>query len=195
MAIQILEIESGKYKGRRVKVSQSETVIGRDENAKIRIASEEVSRQHCILTAEENGIRVKDLQSSNGTFIDGRPIKNEAVLQPGQTLTVGPMTFRLLGDSKASGKPVQPVRVPKGGTQEESVLDDDIASWLAEDTPSLNDTTIIKAGLVEESSGDSSMEIPVSNLEGSGSRRKEFKSTADEARDIISRWQESQRDR
>ncbi|MCA8991931.1 MAG: FHA domain-containing protein [Planctomycetaceae bacterium] len=195
MAIHILEIESGKYKGRRVKVSQTETVIGRDENAKIRIASEEVSRQHCILTAEEGGIRVRDLESSNGTFINGRPIKNEALLQPGQSLTVGPMTFRLLGDSKPSEKSAQPVKVPKGGAQEESALDDDIASWLSEDTPSLNDTTIIKAGLAGDGSGDTSIEIPVSNLEGAGGKRKDFKSTAEEAQDIIARWQESQRDR
>lgn len=198
--MQILEIQNGKFKGRRVRVGTEELTVGRDDTCKIRIASEEVSRMHCILTAQDDGVSVRDLDSSNGTFVNGRPVRGQALMQPGALLVVGPMTFKLLGDPQKPDKPT-PVKVAKA-SKDPSVLDDDIASWLAEEneTPgkSLSDTTIIQmpAG---EPTGNSSHEIPVANFDSSASipvtpslRRRDFKTTAEEAQDIISRWQASQ---
>jgi pSer/pThr/pTyr-binding forkhead associated (FHA) protein len=197
MTLQMLEIQSGKYKGKRVKVTEVEVIVGRDEGAKIRIASEEVSRKHCVLQACPDGILVKDLDSSNGTFINGRPIQGEALLEPGCTLTVGPMTFKLLGEPKSTPRPI-PVKIPKVAAGDAGVQEDDIASWLSEESPvpSTSDTTIIKWP-----SGDSSVEIPVhlvttaaslQGTPGSPQRRREFKSTAEEAQDIIARWKAQQ---
>ncbi|MCA9079273.1 MAG: FHA domain-containing protein [Planctomycetaceae bacterium] len=198
MALQILEIQNGKLKGRRLKVTDSDVLVGRDAGCKVRIASEEVSRLHCRLIATPEGVLVKDLGSSNGTFIDGRPIKGNAMLKPGGQLTIGPMTLRLLGEPAAKPKS-DTVRV-KPSAKDVTAEEDDIASWLAgeEDDESVeapvgSDTTIIKNATSKNTPVKhaplSSMEIPVSDVPV---KKREFGSVAEEAEDIFSRWEEMQ---
>ena len=45
----VLIVLSGKHKGKRVRLTEGETVIGRDASVKIRVATHEVSRQHALL--------------------------------------------------------------------------------------------------------------------------------------------------
>ena len=100
----VLIVLTGKYKGKRVKLTDAETVIGRDETAKIRIATQELSRQHCLLIVSPTGVLVRDLGSRNGTFVNGMPIAEETLLKPGDTLTAGPMSFELEGGEPSSKK-------------------------------------------------------------------------------------------
>jgi pSer/pThr/pTyr-binding forkhead associated (FHA) protein len=188
---QILEIQTGKYKGRRVKLTDPEVIIGRGEEARIRVASAEVSRQHCVLIRREDGVLVRDNGSRNGTFVDGRPITGERLLVPGSTLTVGPLTFLLLGDRPA-GKPSPPeVAVGSRSLVDQGLSDEDIASWLSDvdlNSPSsLSDTTI-----VEETSQETPLSIPTSPSAESAPRRRDFKTLAEEAQDIIRRHFEMQ---
>ena len=44
----VLIVLTGKHKGKRVKLTDTETLVGRDEEARLRIASHEVSRQHGV---------------------------------------------------------------------------------------------------------------------------------------------------
>ncbi len=53
-----------------------------------------VSQWHCEILLEGGFILVRDLGSTNGTFIEGRPIK-EATLYPGQVLRIGPLELVL----------------------------------------------------------------------------------------------------
>ena len=55
-----LVIDSGKHRGRQVKLTAGEVVIGRSETAQIRIGSAEVSREHCTLQPTKQGVLVKD---------------------------------------------------------------------------------------------------------------------------------------
>ena len=116
----ILEVKSGKYKGKRLKLTDKEVLIGRDEDCGIRIGSSEVSRHHCALVPRDAGVLVRDIESRNGTFIDGVPIHGEQLLMPGATLTVGPMTFQLV----SATAPAVPQSV------DDSLSDDDIATCL-----------------------------------------------------------------
>ncbi len=184
MVLHILEIQNGRFKGRRIKVTEKELIVGRDEQCKIRIASEEVSRQHCTLVGTAQGVIVCDLDSSNGTFINGRPIKGQALLRAGAVLTIGPMTLQLHGDAEPP-RTSPAVHVPKTGSQDIGVLEDDIASWLSpteSGEPSTSDTTIIDLPV-----SGSSMEIPVVPSDPPP-RRRSFASVAEEAADIIERW-------
>ncbi len=70
----------------------AKTVVGRREDCHLRIPTRDVSRQHCELRLYKNGLRVKDLGSSNGTFVNGKRIA-EIVLNAGDQLRVGPVTF------------------------------------------------------------------------------------------------------
>ncbi|MFL5895934.1 MAG: FHA domain-containing protein [Thermoleophilaceae bacterium] len=66
-----------------------QSVLGRDPTATVHLLDAEVSRRHAILTAEEGRLRVEDLGSSNGTFVDEQQITGEAEVQAGQRIRVG----------------------------------------------------------------------------------------------------------
>ena len=73
-------------------ITKDLTVIGRSEDCTLRIPLSNISRKHCELIKDEQGIRVRDLASSNGTYVNNRRV-NEAVLNPGDKLMVGPVVF------------------------------------------------------------------------------------------------------
>ena len=66
--------------------------IGRATGAQFIVDAPLVSRLHCQLTATEDALRVKDLGSTNGTFVNGRRI-SDGVLRDGDRMTVGRVEF------------------------------------------------------------------------------------------------------
>jgi pSer/pThr/pTyr-binding forkhead associated (FHA) protein len=68
--------------------------IGRAKDASIRVPFSTVSRSHCEiwLDEDEDALMVKDLGSSNGTYINGQRVA-EAEMSPGDLLTIGPAVF------------------------------------------------------------------------------------------------------
>lgn len=130
----VLVILNGKQSGRKIRLPEKDVIIGRDEGSFLRIASADVSRQHCQLVRIEGGWLVRDLKSQNGTILNGKRIRNEAPLHVGDELVVGHMKFQWEGP-KTSG---------------ENVLEDSIAEWLTEHDTSMpgtkaaGDTTILE---------------------------------------------------
>ncbi len=68
--------------------------IGRGNKADLMISHPTVSREHCRLFEKNGELVVQDNGSSNGTFVDGEKIVAAVVVQPGQILAIGPLTFR-----------------------------------------------------------------------------------------------------
>lgn len=144
MAVSLV-IQTGKHKGRKIKFPpEGKLVIGRDADCHLRLASTDVSRKHCELMLDSNGITVKDLGSQNGTFIDGFVISETAFLNPGSVLRVANMEFAVPGQRPAAG-----AAAPQKAVDDTS--DDDIAAWLTEEgeteEPNLEDSTIISGAL------------------------------------------------
>lgn len=69
-------------------LNRDRILIGRDELCDIRITSDLVSRHHALIVNSSKGIKIVDLGSTNGTFVDGRQIKQFA-LEDGQVIGVG----------------------------------------------------------------------------------------------------------
>jgi pSer/pThr/pTyr-binding forkhead associated (FHA) protein len=67
---------------------------GRNPENDLHVAECSVSGFHCEIYVSEQTILVKDLGSTNGTFIDGQPAR-EAALQSGQLLRLGSVELRL----------------------------------------------------------------------------------------------------
>ncbi len=83
------------------RLDKEHTIIGRDEVAKLRIPLPSVSRKHCeLVIAEDEELMVRDLGSANGTYVNGRRVRQQE-LSPGDLLTVGPVVFVV----KISGHP------------------------------------------------------------------------------------------
>ena len=73
------------------------TIVGRGSDCSLTLIHPLVSRQHCELF-ESNGIlMVRDLDSRNGTFVGDMRITSQAMpVKPGDLLTVGGVTFRVI---------------------------------------------------------------------------------------------------
>jgi pSer/pThr/pTyr-binding forkhead associated (FHA) protein len=94
-----LLIESGKLQGKQLifPESENEIVIGRAEGCAMRLTYEEVGPRHCALRVTPHGIVVRDLNSGQGTFVNGTPIAEAVTLRPGDRLRIGTAEFRVPG--------------------------------------------------------------------------------------------------
>jgi pSer/pThr/pTyr-binding forkhead associated (FHA) protein len=82
----------------------------------IRIKSSQVSRRHCELFEIGGQLMLRDLGSSNGTFVNGKRVVGEQSLKHGDELTVGAVTFRVAAlGQPASALPASPASRPKAG--------------------------------------------------------------------------------
>lgn len=77
---------------------QDKTLVGRDPECDISIDDSLLSRKHAKLYIEGDHLRVVDLGSANGTFLNGKPI-DEAKALPGDELRFDQQVFHILGPS------------------------------------------------------------------------------------------------
>lgn len=88
------------------------TTVGRLDDNAVHIPEASVSSHHCEIIGRGSEVVVKDLNSTNGTFINGQQI-TEAVLKPGQILRLGQIEMRLdAGAPAASGSAPAPAPAP-----------------------------------------------------------------------------------
>jgi predicted component of type VI protein secretion system len=93
MNVQI-RILAGPLTGEILPISSAKFLIGRDEDCQLRLDSEFVSRHHCALLLDDYTLRIRDLSSKNGTFINGRRIgEGETILLHSDVVAIGDMTF------------------------------------------------------------------------------------------------------
>jgi hypothetical protein len=72
----------------KLRLKKTANVVGRDAGCDVVIDNFQVSRRHCLLEVLERGVAVKDLDSTNGTFVNGAPVK-DGTLYEGDRLSLG----------------------------------------------------------------------------------------------------------
>ena len=82
------EIATLSWNGKQQEIEKRRVVIGRSKDADIQVEDPNVSRRHAEVRQEGAAYWVVDLDSTNGTEINGRRLKR-AKLRPGDTITVG----------------------------------------------------------------------------------------------------------
>jgi pSer/pThr/pTyr-binding forkhead associated (FHA) protein len=80
--------------GRSYELKTEKTTVGRVSDNSFEIPEASVSSHHAEILLRGNDVLVKDLNSTNGTFINGEKIA-EAILKPGQILRLGMVEMRL----------------------------------------------------------------------------------------------------
>jgi len=75
------------------------TIIGRRHDCDLCIPLSVVSKRHCQLNQNNEAVKIRDLDSRNGTFLNGKRI-NETTVQAGDYIRIGPLTFLLQIDGK-----------------------------------------------------------------------------------------------
>jgi len=82
--------------GRRIAVPAGGSLrIGREPDNSLVLDANTISRHHALIAAGDQKFQIKDLGSSNGTFLNGRRLGNEAVfLEPGDSVRFGSVSFQ-----------------------------------------------------------------------------------------------------
>ncbi len=89
-----IEIVEGQGKGNIVEITTVRWVIGRTD-ADLEIADDKVSKKHAVIEAyATSNITIRDLASTNGTFVNGVQI-NQKKIKSGDMIRVGDTQFRL----------------------------------------------------------------------------------------------------
>ncbi|MEX2187133.1 MAG: FHA domain-containing protein [Pirellulales bacterium] len=137
-----LVVVGGEAKAGEVKIKKLPSVVGRGDEADIRLRHPLVSRKHCEFFELDGVLKVRDLGSLNGTFIANAKIK-EAVLKPDELITIGPVVFRAVYegptgmdaddefnfdiDDEADVSETQPMNITKTASLRETVAADDLS--------------------------------------------------------------------
>src|SRR4029077_18360848 len=80
--------------GRSYELKAERTTVGRVDDNAFQVSEPSISSHHCEILLRGVDIVVKDLNSTNGTFISGEKV-TEASLKPGQILRLGQVEMRL----------------------------------------------------------------------------------------------------
>lgn len=88
MAEITIQIAEGLERGRTYERLETPVTIGREEDNSIQLNDERVSRFHSKIQEDGNHVILTDLDSTNGTRVNGRPVQLR-VLQPGDQLAIG----------------------------------------------------------------------------------------------------------
>jgi len=89
-----LRIVGGPSSGQTIPVSRGKLLIGRAEDCDLRADSEFVSSDHCVLLLDEFTLRIRDLGSRNGTFVNRRQIgTSPLILLHDDMVSIGELSF------------------------------------------------------------------------------------------------------
>jgi FHA domain len=92
-------VKTGPQAGRRLKLGV-EIAIGRQDGDLV-LEDPEVSRRHAVLRRSGDSVVVEDLDSTNGTFVNGEKIRGSITLGPGDQVRVGQTQLEIEPDQRA----------------------------------------------------------------------------------------------
>lgn len=107
-----LQILLGRERSRVYAVDGGAYVFGRSSECDLVLASDIVSRRHASIMVGPTDVRVTDLESSNGTYINGARVLGEGVAVQGDLILVGDVALRLHGTTVPSLLPTRPDSEP-----------------------------------------------------------------------------------
>lgn len=107
----------GDGERRSFSLHKDSTVIGRREDCDLRIPLGEISRKHCRISLDGEALRLEDLGSSNGTYVNGNRIQ-EATVHAGDTIQLGHIAFVVQVDGVPADEDLAPQLVTAQPNQE-----------------------------------------------------------------------------
>lgn len=91
----LLILREGQAPRRQWVIGKAQVLLGRWERCDIALSARAVSRRHAQITQTDAGYILRDLNSKNGTFVNGQEVKGDYHLQDGDEIEVG-LAARLL---------------------------------------------------------------------------------------------------
>lgn len=99
-------------------ITRDVTVMGRREDCDFRIPLGDISRKHCRLIKEDEALKIEDLGSSNGTYVNGKRV-HDTELSPGDTVQIGPVVFVVQLDGQPADEELHPYHPGEASAQEQ----------------------------------------------------------------------------
>lgn len=118
-----LLVNIGSISNQVVELEPGEHLVGREKDASVQLPNVSVSRRHAKVTVANGVATVEDLESGNGTSVNGKPIRSHVLVSKDE-LRIGKYTLVFLGDTKKDefykGRAVKymPAWEPKSGDEE-----------------------------------------------------------------------------
>ena len=136
-----LKVLLGKSAGKEIPIPVSRFLIGRAEDCHMRPKSDAISRNHCAILVSEDKVVIRDLNSRNGTVVNGERIETDCELKMGDRIRLGKLEFEVV--IKESKKPKKekkeakqapvPEKAAKASPKSDgSSIDFDVSEWLEE---------------------------------------------------------------
>jgi len=107
-----LQILLGRERARIYAVEGGAYVLGRSSECDLVLASDIVSRRHATIAIGPRDVRVRDLGSSNGTYINGARVVGDGLAGEGDIILVGDVALRLHGTMVPALLPPRPDAEP-----------------------------------------------------------------------------------
>lgn len=141
-----LRVVGGKHHNKVIALTSSKFLIGREQDCHLRPNSELVSRHHCVFSVDSHTAFVRDLGSTNGTFVNGDRVRGKMELKNGDHVSVGKLEFEVsINRSAATARPQMPAESAAAAESADAV------ETVPEET----------ADTVSLGTGDTSHELPV----------------------------------
>lgn len=142
-----LEVTQGAKAGAKIPVPLPQFIVGRDPQCHLRPASPLISKRHCALLAKNGKAYVRDLNSTNGTFVNEQQVKDEVELHEADQLRLGPLVFIVRVEAAAPARktpaPTNGAAAVKQPVAANAVEDESVAAMLMdmqdEESPVLAD--------------------------------------------------------
>jgi pSer/pThr/pTyr-binding forkhead associated (FHA) protein len=147
-----LLVRGGVHDGKLIPI-QTPFLIGRAPECNLRPASLAVSGRHCLIEECRGNPVVRDLDSTNGTFLNDNRLMDPCELRDGAELRVGPLTFRVFDVSAhTTEEPEVPAMRPRDS--EDTVVNRDVvgACDTVVNDDRLTDDEVAKLLLAEDES-------------------------------------------
>ncbi|MEW6358843.1 MAG: FHA domain-containing serine/threonine-protein kinase [Planctomycetota bacterium] len=98
---------AGKKKSEKISLSDGVTTLGRSSTADVTIQDHKLSRIHCQIEVTSEGCTITDLNSTNGTFVNGKRISEQA-LRHGDHIGLGLTPLRIIQAPEPAELPAPP---------------------------------------------------------------------------------------
>ena len=109
-ALPYLEVMTGEQKGSRIVLPFATSTIGRSDTASIPVDEPRASRNHAEIRFDGKGFAVQDMNSTNGTIVNGTPISTVG-LAFGDTIAIGDLELRFSCAAADAGDPAEARRL------------------------------------------------------------------------------------
>jgi len=108
----------GNDQGTRFELEEPVLRIGRDSSNEIQVHDTEVSRRHAEIRQSDGDFAVSDLESSNGTFVNGQRVSRHQ-LSSGDQIQVGGTLMLFTGRSEEPAEDLETIDIAAAGTPED----------------------------------------------------------------------------